>query len=180
MKLQNFTYRKTQLFKAYGTLQIHSHTPPAKREEELKNKTEVCLVQDHTGRQEKTEHRSSGLAIFSLLCKHRSLLPRATQVCLRGTQVLAGRKAEQGRPCGYSWRPQRQRQDSQTCIVCGVSYSNAEVEGEERGRCTEVNSSISLDNIHTLIYILAFLDEHKDMEARMFLLIFSNLSSFPE
>lgn len=90
------------------------------------------------------------------------------------------RKAVQGRPGSYSWGSQSQRQDSQICIVCGVSHINTEVEGEERGRCAEVNSFISLDNIRTLVYILAFLDEHKDMEARMFLLIFSDLSNFPE
>lgn len=64
------------------------------------------------------------------------------------------------------------------CIVHGVSYSNTKWKGGKRGRHTEV-TVISLDNIHTLIYILTFLYEHKDTEARM-LLISSNLSNFPE
>ena len=81
VKLQNFTHGKAQLYKAYGTLQTHPHISPAKQELVLKNKTEVCLAQDHTERWEKTEHHSSALAILSVLCKALiSLAPCYTSV----------------------------------------------------------------------------------------------------
>lgn len=83
-----------------------------------------------------------------------------------------GRKGEQGKPCGYSCRIQRQ--DCQAPIVCDVSCSNNEVREEEREgerRCTEVKCFISLDKSHTLFYILASLCEHKDIETRMFVSI---------
>lgn len=47
-----------------------------------------------------------------------------------GNTGTAGRKAEQGKPCGYSCR--QERQDSQALVVCGISCSRNEVGEEER------------------------------------------------
>lgn len=62
-------------------------------------------------------------------------------------------------------------------IVYDVSCSNTEVGEEERADVQKCFTS--LDKIHTLFYILAFLCEHKDKEIRMFVSIFSNTSNFP-
>lgn len=177
-QIQNLTYKTPQLYKDYGTLQTHPHLPPSIWEQKLKNETK------HLWLSGSGSHRKTGKdwtpqlwsSTLSLLQKNCSLLPHVTWVCLRGTWVLLGRKAEQGKPCGYSCR--LQRQDSQAPIACDVSCSNTEV-GQEERRCTEVKCFISLDKIHTLFYTPAFLCEHKDTETRMFVSVFSNTSNFP-
>lgn len=93
----------------------------------MKPSVHGCLVQDHTGQWEKTEHHSS--SILSLLVRTAFFCPMLW-VCLRGTGVLGGRKGEQEKPCGYSCT--LQRQDSQAPIVCDVPCSNTEVGEEER------------------------------------------------
>lgn len=131
-KLQNLTYKTPQLYKDYGTLQTHPHLPPSIWEQKLKNETK------HLWLSGSGSHRKTGKdwtpqlwsSTLSLLQKNCSLLPHVTWVCLRGTWVLLGRKAEQGKPCGYSCR--LQRQDSQAPIACDVSCSNTEVGQEEK------------------------------------------------
>lgn len=53
--------------------------------------------------------------------------------------------------------------------LCHVSHSTSEVGEEERDDVQKCFTS--LDKNHTLFYILAFLCEHKDIEARMFVSI---------
>lgn len=132
VKLPNLTYKTPQLYKDYGTFQTHPHLSPSIWEQKLKSETKHFWLSDSGS------HRKAGKdwtpqlwsSTLSLLYKNCSLLPHATWVCLRGTRVLVGRKAEQGKPCGYSCR--LERLDSQAPIVYDVSCNNTEVGEEER------------------------------------------------
>lgn len=131
-----------------------------------------CLVQDHTGGQQKTEHYSSDLP-SSASC---------TRTALFGP-MLHGSAWEE---LEYWWAERQSKANpvatetafpASNCLWC---FMQQRLRWGRRGRCTEVKCFISLDKIHTLFYILAFLGEHKDTETRMFALVFSNISNFPE
>lgn len=140
----NVTYRKAQLHKACGTVQIHP-TFLLQKDDRSWRTNQQCVWFRITRKAGK-DWTPPGLAILSLLCKHWSLSPHATWVCLRGTQVLVGRKAEQGTLCGYSYR--LQRQDSQTCIVHGFHSATPGLKGR-REKDVQKSTASSSWMIHT-------------------------------
>lgn len=133
-----------------------------------------CLVQDHTGRQEKTEHLSSGLPP-SVSCRRTALF------CL----MLHGSAWEEP---GYCWAERQSKENPvATAADCRgriprlqlpVMFHAATLRWDRRREDVQ-KCFISLDKIHTLFYTPAFLCEHKDTETRMFVSVFSNTSNFP-
>lgn len=78
----------TQLMVLFKYTHTHTHTPLPqnenrhwKQEQALKSKTEKCLAQDHMGRQENTEHHSSGPPIVSFVSASIELVCPMACVC---------------------------------------------------------------------------------------------------